>query len=247
SGHYQSDATACPGTALKKLLPALRSNAASRLSGGTAPTLTETSSAQRDPAPASLSFQWSSPAGGPYLYCLEGWSKEDGQDDITYLSGHEPAGYGDELAKRQAWVETSGTSAAFSGLKPGHYTMHLRTLSGSRADRYEANLTFQVKEGTPVVGVAVSSISPNETQAGSAADVTIRGNGFVAGAGVEFLNGDGMAPVASKVVVSSDGTITARVSTQTSKRPPKDRVWDVRVTNLDGGSGVLPNGFTVTL
>jgi hypothetical protein len=28
--------------------------------------------------------------------------------------------------------------------------------------------------------------------------------------------------------------------------PPRNRVWDVRVTNPDGSSGVLTGGFTVT-
>ncbi|GAI46906.1 unnamed protein product, partial [marine sediment metagenome] len=39
--------------------------------------------------------------------------------------------------------------------------------------------------------------------------------------------------------------ITARVTAKKAG-PPRNRLWDVRVTNTDASSGVLVDGFTVT-
>ncbi len=99
----------------------------------------------------------------------------------------------------------------------------------------------------PTGEVTVASIALNTIAAGTTIDVTITGSGFVAGANVTFENGSGPTPTASNVVVSGDGTsITATVATK-SGGPPRNRVWDVRVTNPDGSFGVLVGGFTVTL
>ncbi len=106
-------------------------------------------------------------------------------------------------------------------------------------------------DNEPSAGVTVDSITPNSMSAGSTTDVTISGSGFAAGADVTFENGSGPAPEASNVVVTDvDGdevldTITATVTAK-SGGPPRKRVWDVRVTNPDGSTGVLDNGFTVT-
>lgn len=97
---------------------------------------------------------------------------------------------------------------------------------------------------TVTVGVSVDSITPTLMQAGQTIDVTIKGSGFVAGVDVTFENGSGPAPTASVTSVSANeikATVTAK-----SGGPPRNRVWDVRVTNPDASSGVLPGGFTVT-
>ncbi len=94
--------------------------------------------------------------------------------------------------------------------------------------------------------MTIDSIDPNTMQAGTSVDVTITGAGFVDGASVTFENGSGPAPEASNVVVSADGTTITATVTAKSGGPPRDRVWDVRVTNPDGSSGVLAGGFTVT-
>jgi hypothetical protein len=93
--------------------------------------------------------------------------------------------------------------------------------------------------------VTVTGIDPNTMQAGTTVDVTITGSGFVVGAEVTFENGQGPAPTVSNIVVVDANTITATVTAK-SGGPPRDRVWDVRVTNPDGSSGVLIDGFTVT-
>jgi hypothetical protein len=106
-----------------------------------------------------------------------------------------------------------------------------------------ATVTITVTESPPEL--TVTSITPNTAQAGTTVNVTIGGSGFVAGASVTFESGEGPAPDVSNVVVVDSNTITATVKIK-SGGPPKNRVWDVRVTNPDSSSGVLVDGFTVT-
>jgi hypothetical protein len=94
-------------------------------------------------APATLSFSWT-PDANQYHYCLEGWHKPANSENIAYLGGYKDVTYGGETAKAQHWTATTGTSATFSGLAEGHYTMHVRSTDGV----YEANLTYLVKAGT---------------------------------------------------------------------------------------------------
>jgi subtilisin len=124
---------------------------------------------------------------------------------------------------------------------------HTLTASHDFADDNTGNntksATVTVTEET--AQLAVTSIDPSSMQAGTTVDVTITGSGFVDGADVAFENGSGPAPEASNINVSDATTITA-VVTAKSGGPPRNRVWDVRVTNPDGSSGVLVEGFTVT-
>lgn len=93
--------------------------------------------------------------------------------------------------------------------------------------------------------VDVESIVPDSMKAGNTIDVTIYGSGFAEGAEVKFENGSGPTPTTSNVKVIDSDTIEATVTAK-SGGPPRDRVWDVRITNTDGSSGVLVEGFTVT-
>jgi hypothetical protein len=144
SGHRDSYNTLCPGDYLYALLGDLRATVAARLSsvGSSAvPALVETTGAARDLSePATLAFTWSSPSSACH-YALEGWSKSSRSEDINYLTGYEPAGYGDSLAWRQVWTGPSGaTSATFTNLAAGRYTIHVRTADG----RFAANQTWNV-------------------------------------------------------------------------------------------------------
>lgn len=103
--------------------------------------------------------------------------------------------------------------------------------------------TVTVTEET--AGISVTGIDPDTMTVGTTIDVTITGSGFVDGAAVTFENGAGPAPEASNIVISDGTSITAAVTAK-SAGPPKDRTWDVRVTNPDGSSAVLEGGFTVT-
>jgi hypothetical protein len=75
--------------------------------------------------------------------------------------------------------------------------------------------------------------------------VTITGTGFAPGATVTFENGNGPSPTVSNITIVNSTTITALVTVKNGG-PPRDRVWDVRVTNPGGATAVLAGGFTVT-
>jgi hypothetical protein len=98
-----------------------------------------------------------------------------------------------------------------------------------------------VSSGPPTI----TSISPTTAKAGITTPFTINGVNFVAGATVTFQSGTGPAPNASAITVNGTGTtITATVKVP-SGGPPRSRVWDVKVTNPNGQSAVLPQAFTV--
>ena len=88
-------------------------------------------------------------------------------------------------------------------------------------------------------------LNSSSVQAGSSVEVTITGSGFVAGASVTFENGNGPAPTASDVFFFDANTLIGIVTVK-SGGPPRNRLWDVRVTNTDGSTGVMVDGFTVT-
>ncbi|MDH3675505.1 MAG: hypothetical protein OES12_08415, partial [Anaerolineae bacterium] len=111
-------------------------------------------------------------------------------------------------------------------------------------DDTSAPVTFTITVNASGV-VSVDVITPNIMQAGTTIDVTITGSGFVIGANVTLENGNGPAPTASNIIVADGTTLTANLTAKGSG-PPRDRLWDVRVTNLDGSTGVLEGGFTVT-
>lgn len=90
----------------------------------------------------------------------------------------------------------------------------------------------------------VKSIDPRIMRAGTSVDVRITGSKFSAGATVTFEKGDGPTPMASNVVVVDPNTITVTVTVE-SGGPPRNRVWDVVVTNADGETDRLADAFTV--
>ena len=90
----------------------------------------------------------------------------------------------------------------------------------------------------------VKSIDPRIMRAGTSVDVRITGSKFSAGATVTFKKGDGPTPMASNVVVVDPNTITVTVTVE-SGGPPRNRVWDVVVTNADGETDRLADAFTV--
>ncbi|MGD2174538.1 MAG: CARDB domain-containing protein, partial [Candidatus Brocadiaceae bacterium] len=156
---------------------------------------------------------------------------------------------------------TIGTQTVSGGLSAGSATTlsfswdtsgaslgtHTLTASQDFADDDAANDSngTEVAVNETTTELTVAAISPNSTSAGTSVDVTVSGTGFQSGAGLAFENGQGPAPSTSNVSVVSATEITVTVTAK-SGGPPRDRVWDVRVTNPDGSSGVLVGGFTVT-
>lgn len=137
------------------------------------------------------------------------------------------------------WVTDGSTSL-------GDHTLRAvaATLSGETDTVDNTGETTSTVEAL-AVGVAVGSITPNAASApDTSVDVTISGSGFSPGASVTFENGGGKAPAASNITVVDSTTITATV-TVSYKGPNRPRLFDVRVTNADGGTDVLVEGFVV--
>ena len=89
------------------------------------------------------------------------------------------------------------------------------------------------------------TITPNFMDEGTSVDVVISGSGFVLDAFVSLSGGASPTPNVSNVVVDEDAnTIKATITTKDAG-PPRDRFWDVTVTNPDGSSSTLVDGFTV--
>ena len=100
-------------------------------------------------------------------------------------------------------------------------------------------------EGISVTGF-VTQNGDKVIASGTSESATITGSGFD-GAVVTFANGSGPTPTAT--VDSQDGTTIEVTVTVKSGGPPRDRFWDVVVTNSDGSSDVLAGGsegLTVT-
>jgi hypothetical protein len=151
---------------------------------------------------------------------------------------------------QSATTDTSG-NYQISGIPVGDHTLtasaagfvsdsQLVTVAENATTTADFALNPQI-----VSGVSVTGITPDSMQAGTTIDVTLTGAGFAPGASVAFENGQGPTPSASDVLVLDSNTISASV-TAGSGGPPRDRVWDVRVTNPDDATGVLTGGFTIT-
>lgn len=92
--------------------------------------------------------------------------------------------------------------------------------------------------------VTIAGIIPNTTQSGAVVNLTITGSGFANGAVVVFEGGHGTAPqvMNTSVVTPSTIVVTVNMNIDTSFG---DQVWDVRVTNPDNSTAVLPDALSV--
>lgn len=151
-----------------------------------------------------------------------------------------------DLTSTATWASsnTSVATIAAGGLATG-VAAGTATITATQDGVLSNGASLTVTEPPPPSGMTVTAIDPNTMQSGTTIDVRIAGSGFASAADVTFENGNGPAPIASNVKVIDASTITATVMAK-SGGPPRPRVWDVRVTNLDGSSGVLVEGFTVT-
>ena len=98
----------------------------------------------------------------------------------------------------------------------------------------------------PGVGVTVGNISPaSVSRNAGVVTFTITGSGFANDASVSFENGAGQTPQVNSVTFVTSTEITAEVQIR-SGGPRRNRVWDVRVTNGDGSTGVGEGLLTIT-
>lgn len=105
----------------------------------------------------------------------------------------------------------------------------------TNSDGQSATLADGFTYSTPAPAPTISSISPNSGSTSGGTNVTISGTGFSSGASVT-LGG----AAATNVTVVSATSITARTPAHSSG------AVNVVVTNSDGQSGTLTNGFTYT-
>jgi hypothetical protein len=138
------------------------------------------------------------------------------------------------------WQTNASTSIQTHVLTATHNITDDNGANNSKA----ANVIVNTPPPPPTI-VTVTSIVPNSMKAGTTINgVLITGTGFVSGANVTFEGGTGQTPTMTGTVVSStqiQGSITVKAG-----GPRRPRVWNVRVTNSNGTTGVLNGGFTVT-
>ena len=118
----------------------------------------------------------------------------------------------------------------------------------SSADSNVATMTITVNPAVPPPGarVSVTGINPNVVrQNAGMTTFAITGTGFADGPSATFANGSGHAPRVLSVRRDSSTHLTVRVEIR-SGGPRKNRFWDVRVTNLDGSTGVGVRLLTIT-
>ena len=153
---------------------------------------------------------------------------------------------------------TIGSKTIAGGLAPGASTTLTfpwdTSGASSPADHtLTANHNFPDENGSndsgsTVVAVndpfSIASFSPPVIQKGTTVPVSIAGSGFLAGATVQFLNGNGPTPTASNVVVVDSSTITAMVNAP-GGGGRRDRQWDARV-NSGGASATMADALTLS-
>ena len=154
-GHRDCLQTACPGQLVYNMMGTIRAQVASRL--GLQPGPVFTSGPDGGPGipdhnTGQLQYTWSGPTGADFKYVLEGWSKTSTSEAVTYLTGF-------TSDRRPAWPGSwsTATSASFTNLTNGHYTMHVLRRDGT-GTTYEASRTVLIS------GVASGGKKPPKGQ-----------------------------------------------------------------------------------
>lgn len=101
-----------------------------------------------------------------------------------------------------------------------------------------------IPAATATAQPSIGGVAPAHVSAGTTAAVTISGSGFESGATVSFEGTSGTPPQVTGVQVVDSTTITATISVPSGAS--SSETWNVKVTNPDGSSFVLPGAFIVT-
>jgi hypothetical protein len=115
------------------------------------------------------------------------------------------------------------------------------TISDGNGRTDRANVFIRVE--TPLL--TISGLSPNSVKRGGKVNTILSGSGFAQGIKVQFQNGEGPAPTVNGVTMMDAETLSVSISTK-SGGPARNLYWDVVVTNPDGKSAQLEDGFVVT-
>ncbi|HXD10541.1 MAG TPA: hypothetical protein VN653_10800 [Anaerolineales bacterium] len=118
------------------------------------------------------------------------------------------------------------------------------TATSGLATPTAASTSTQIVTTTPTPQLTIQLISPNVVQINSNITANIVGSGFQSGAIVTFEGGQGLPPEVLAVQVVDSTTITLTVNTQ-NPGVLSLQVWDVRITNPDNSTAILPDAFTV--
>lgn len=125
----------------------------------------------------------------------------------------------------------------------GRYFIWTANLGGSRLDAFLVKVPAELLDAIivdpePPAPLSVGGIQPNVVAQG-AGTVTfiVTGTGFAQGITLAFQGGDGPAPRVGQVTRDNSTQLSATVEIR-SGGPPRDRLWDVRVTNPDGSTSV---------
>ncbi len=126
-------------------------------------------------------------------------------------------------------------------INTGASTLHLQNVAAAEPDG--APIPIRTEDGEVIVGPPeVTHITPSSGYTGQVLeDVIVEGNNFQAGASVQ-LTKDGQSPILAPM---PDVQSSTRISCTLNLRNAATGPWNVMVTNRDGRSGTLSNGFTV--
>jgi len=166
----------------------------------------------------------------------------DGRDDLAVGQQLVNGGLavGEFVTLSFAW-DTGGANAGVHVLTASHDWADDRAANDTRTATVNVNVS--VTEVTPSE-VIVSHVSPRSLWAGRPGTLMIRGDGFMEGLTVTFEGGAGPAPTVTSVRVLGAGSLVSRVTAPNGPLATP-QVWDVRITNPDGSSGVLKEALTV--
>ena len=143
---------------------------------------------------------------------------------------------------------SSPSNGSLSGTAPNLTYTPNSDFTGSDSIIFKANdgiadsdpATISITVNAVSQGISITLIDPNTVESGGSVNVTITGTGFDTvnvGVQVSLTGGSGPLKVSNTVVVDST-TITATIITKDGG-PPRDRCWDVTVTNPDGTIATL--------
>jgi len=127
----------------------------------------------------------------------------------------------------------------------------LRGLARDYYARRPASSGFFIGEGflrtayfsSPIFNPLVTAITPATGVGGSTVDITdLAGANFKAGASVKLSQSGQTDIIASNVAVVSTAKITCRFDLPSTA----GGLWNVTVTNSDGGAGTLPSAFKIS-
>jgi hypothetical protein len=109
--------------------------------------------------------------------------------------------------------------------------------------------TITMTPGSPAATVTatlgVQTVTPVTAQAGTTVQMTITGSGFSPGATVGFEGGLGLASQVTSVQFVNSNTLIIMVNAQAESQFGT-QAWDIRITNPNTTTILIPDAFTVT-